>query len=176
MIRAASLLRPLESLIEFWPVKLILTFALGAAAALVEDLLAAFGLLFSVNRILIYMAATIFVIDLVSGVYATLRYENKGPFQITELKRTGFKFTEWGLIIIACLSVANGADEAGLPILNRLHIGAIFWLSITDLFSIAANLKGSEAAAVEWISNMMKVARGNLTASDLRQQEASDSP
>lgn len=161
------LLGPVLSLAEKWPEKLVVSVTATIAATILDRAVDVYGTLLDVNEVLLVMAATIFLLDLASGLYRAARSDSE-DLSILKLKMTGFKMVEWGLLILGSIIVSNGAAEYDIPYLSQLHVGMIFWLSLTDLFSILANIKGSEDKAADWLSGAQKILRGEISVDDLK--------
>jgi hypothetical protein len=159
-------LGPLESLRTYWHAKLALSLVATGVASVLQEVLRAVGVLLDINVLFLLMAGTLFALDLIAGLYSVVRYEER-QFSVLKLKRSGFKLVEWGLIIVAATVFANAAKEAGVPVLQNLHLGAIFWLALTDFFSMLVNIKGSETAAADFLEGAQAVATGQFTIDDL---------
>lgn len=168
------LLSPLLSLAQNWQIKLPLTVGLAIFWQVVEQAMMAYGVLLAVNYVLLYMAGSVFLLDLASGIITAVRDGGVEAFSAIELKKSGFKFVEWAMIIGASIIVANGAQEEGIIVFDRLHIGAIFWLTITDFWSMLENFKGAEGA-LRWLKNVKAVAGGGFSTDQLTDHPDADS-
>jgi hypothetical protein len=165
------LLDPLRSLINQWPVKLSVAVMTSGLASLARHLLEQYSVLLQVNNYLLFLALTMFVLDLASGLYQTARYEDE-TFSPLKLKRSGFKFGEWAFVIYGSIVLGNAAAKAGIVVLDQVHVGAIFWLSVTDFFSMLSNLKNSEADARRWVKNVNALATGDFPIDDVTNESA----
>jgi len=165
------LLDPLRSLVNLWPVKLSVAVVTSGLASLARHLLEQYSVLLQVHPYLLFLALTMFVLDLVSGLYQTARYEDQ-TFSVLRLKRSGFKFAEWSIVIYGSIVLGNAAAMAKIVVLDQVHVGAIFWLSITDFFSMLSNLKNSEADAMRWLKNAQALTTGDFPIDDVTSEPA----
>jgi len=165
------LLDPIRSLVNGWPVKLCTAVVMSGLASLARHLLEQYSVLLQVHNYLLFLALTMFVLDLASGLYQTARYEDE-TFSPLKLKRSGFKFGEWAFVIYGSIVLGNAAAKAGIVVLDQVHVGAIFWLALTDFFSMLSNLKNSEADAMRWLKNAQALTTGDFPVDDLTSESS----
>jgi len=165
------LLDPLRSLVNLWTVKLSVAVVTSGLASLARHLLEQYSVLLRVHNYLLFLALTMFVLDLASGLYQIARYEDQ-TFSPLKLKRSGFKFAEWSFVIYGSIVLGNAAAKAQIVVLDQVHVGAIFWLSITDFFSMLSNLKNSEADAMRWLKNVKALAAGDFPIDDVTSESS----
>jgi hypothetical protein len=165
------LLDPLRTLVNQWSVKLSVAMVTSGLASLARHLLEQYSVLLQVHSYLLWLALTMFVLDLASGMYQIARYEDE-TFSVLKLKRSGFKFAEWSIVIYGSIVLGNAAAKAQIAILDQMHVGAIFWLSITDFFSMLSNLKNSEADARRWLKNVKALTTGDFPIDDVTSESS----
>jgi hypothetical protein len=153
------LLEPLRTLTDWWPVQGMMALLSALLASLITRIIEGYEILLGADDWLILGAVTMFILDLMSGVFGALRHEHV-TFSPTALKRSGFKAVEWGFIITGSVILAGAAREQGLFLIDQLHIGAMFWLMTTDFISMLHNLKGSEKPGI--ISGLTALAEGDV--------------
>jgi hypothetical protein len=150
---------PLRTLTDWWPIQGTIAFLATLAASLFSRIVEGYEILLDADDWLILGAATMFVLDLLSGIFGTIRY-NHITFSPSALKRSGFKAIEWGFIIVGSLVLASAAEEQGIILIQQLHVGAMFWLMTTDFISMIHNLKGSEKTEI--MSGLTALAEGDV--------------
>lgn len=150
---------PLRTLLDWWPVQGGMALLSTLAASLFTRIVEGYEILLNAEEWLILGAVTMFVLDLLSGLLGTIRYDHI-TFSPAALKRSGFKAVEWGFIITGSVVLAGAAREQGLFLLDQLHVGAMFWLMTTDFISMLHNLKGSEEPDI--ISGLTALAEGDI--------------
>ena len=155
------LAEPLRTLTEWWPIQAAVAFFATLSASLLSRVIEGYEILLTVEEWLVLGAATMFILDLLSGLLGTLRYDHI-TFSPAALKRSGFKAIEWAFIITGSVVLAGAAREQGIFLIDQLHVGAIFWLMTTDFISMLFNLKGSDGRAM--ISGMAALAEGDVGA------------
>jgi hypothetical protein len=150
---------PLSTLVDWWPVQGGIALLVTVISSIFCRIVEGYEVLLAADDWLILGAATMFVLDLISGVFGTFRYDHIS-FRPSALKRSGFKAIEWGIIITGSVVLAGAAREQGIFLIDQVHIGAIFWLMTTDFISMIFNLKGSDTHAM--ISGMTSLAEGDV--------------
>ena len=150
---------PLRTLTDWWPIQGTIAFLTTLAASLFSRIVEGYDILLNTEEWLVLGAATMFVLDLLSGLLGTLRYDHI-TFSPSVLKRSGFKAVEWAFVITGSIVLAGAAREQGIFLIDQLHVGAIFWLMTTDFISMLFNLKGSDGTAM--VSGMTALAEGDV--------------
>lgn len=150
---------PLRTLIDWPSVQGTVAFLATLAASVISEVIECYKILLNAQEWLVLGAATMFVLDLLSGLLGIVRYDHI-TFSAAALKRSGFKAVEWGFIIVGSVILAGAAREQGLVLLDQIHVGAIFWLMTTDFISMLFNLKGSDGRAM--LEGISALARGDI--------------
>jgi len=153
------LVDPLRTLTDWWPLQGSIAVLTSLTASLLTRIIEGYEILLNADDWLILGAVTMFVLDLLSGLFGTLRYDHI-RFSPAALKRSGFKAVEWGFIITGSVVLAGAAREQGIFLIDQLHVGAMFWLMTTDFISMIHNLKGSDNPGI--ISGLTALAEGDV--------------
>jgi len=153
------LVDPLRTLIEWWPVQGAMALLTTLAAGLLSRIIEGYEILLNADDWLVLGAVTMFILDLMSGVFGALRHEHI-TFSAAALKRSGFKAVEWGFIITGSVVLTGAAQEQGLFLIDQLHVAAMFWLMTTDFISMLHNLRGSEDPDI--VSGLTSFAEGDI--------------
>jgi len=162
-------IRPCLSLLDQWQAKLPLALVAGWLWWASERLLGLYDQLLSTDPILLLMAITIFVLDWATGIAAALKEGEQ--IRSWKFRQGAWKFLEYAAVVTVCVMLANAAEGKIVePVFGVIDDAALFYIGGTEALSVVENVKGSRAAALQWLGNVKRVMKGEWP----KQKEPSD--
>ena len=139
--------RAFDELIEFWQLKMIISFALLSVMQLV-NIVAAFlgatGPLFAIDPALVGGLAILFLVDLFTGIWSSLREHRFAWGKGT--RQTLRKFTLYSVTAVSAVVVTNMFwNKPGISLVTNHIANFVFlWMGISDFLSILENTQQTE--------------------------------
>jgi len=160
--------RPIESLVHKWQIKLPAAVILAYAWDFAEHMAGVYAELLSMPSFLIGMATIAFFGDFLAAVVSA--YEENGikGIDLIKFRQLAIKAAYWIIVIGAFSNLATGATKAGYPVIPKFDDAAVIWLSMQDTWSAIENWKG-EGAGREWVKGAYDLARGDLSIDQVSQ-------
>ena len=146
------LLSPLASLAQHWQTKLPVAFGVAIAAEIAE----LYAGLLQVNAALLLLCFTLVVVDLLTGVVASLRRHERVSSR--DLRRTGWKAIEYTALGFCGVLLSNGFDGTFVePITAGFDEACLFYIAMTEFVSIIENVTGSRENAIRLLRRIRRV-------------------
>lgn len=134
--------RPLRKLIEGWPWKYVAALIGTSIWSMVGDLGRVYGKL-PVPGSLLVLVATMWALDLASGIFAVVRDDGINGITSIGLRRSIVKFIEYSFAILSAAVLASFSNHLPLidPILRQAGVLMTFLVALTEFRSIDENLQ-----------------------------------
>lgn len=146
------LLAPVLGLGQHWQTKLPVAFGVAIAAEIAEI----YAGLLQVNAALLLLCFTLVVVDLLTGVVASLRRHERVSSR--DLRRTGWKAIEYSALGFCGVLLSNGFDGTFVePITAGFDEACLFYIAMTEFVSIIENVTGSRENAIRLLRRIRRV-------------------
>jgi hypothetical protein len=164
--------RPLQSLWSGWQVKLPISLLIAAFWSIIDSVVGTYTSLLSMPAFLLGMASLAFIFDFLTAVLAAWQDDGWEGISLLKFRQLLVKAAYWVLIIAVASNLASGAERAGYPLLPRVDVAAVMWLTLQDSISAVQNWKGKEGAA-EWFQGALDLAQGDLSLDQITSSDSS---
>lgn len=133
---------PLRKLIEGWPWKYVTALIGTSIWSMMGDLMGVYGEL-PVPGSLLVLVATMWGLDLASGIFAVVRDDGLNGITSIGLRRSIVKFVEYSFAIFSAGVLASFSNHLPLidPILRQAGVLMSFLVALTEFRSIDENLR-----------------------------------
>lgn len=166
MIAWFYFVRPLQSLVEHWQIKLPIAFALAFVWDTVTSIFGVYANLLELPSFLLGMASLAFIFDFATAVLSAYQEHGIEGIELLKFRQLLIKAAYWAIAIGAASNIATGAEQASIPVFPKTDAAVVFWLTIQDGYSALQNWKG-RSGAKEWIEGAVEVAQGDASIDSL---------